>query len=323
MRTLTGVKPTGIPHLGNLLGAIKPCIEDENETLLFIADLHSLTTVKDPNILNDNIRSVASIYLACGFDYENNILFKQSDIPQVTELYYLLNTFASLPKIQRMHSYKVYEEEGRLNEMNLGTLSYPILMASDILLYDTDYVPVGKDQKQHIDITRFLARKFNSHYKEEILKLPTPIVDDNLGSVPGIDGRKMSKSYGNTICPFGTDKSIRKSVMKIVSDSKQLGEPLDYTNCTIFKLISLLSDNDDFIDGLKVDYVNGHTSYGEMKNLLFEMILLKYSEERIMYNEYYNDTEELRRILKIGSEKASVIAEEKVNLIKNKMGFIL
>ena len=319
-RILTGIQSSGIPHLGNILGAIMPAIEmsksNENESLFFIADLHSLTTIKNAEKLKHNTYATAAAWLAFGFDTKKNIFYRQSDISEVTELMWILNCFTPYPMLANAHSFK--DKSENLSDVNSGLFTYPVLMAADILLYDANTVPVGKDQLQHLEMTRDIAGGFN-HLMGETLILPESQVTENVMIVPGVDGRKMSKSYDNTINIFSDEKSLKKQIMKIVTDSLGLEEPKDPDACNIFNIYKLIA-SDDEIENMKKNYLHGGFGYGHAKNALLELILKKFSAERKIYSELMRNTEEIELKLKEGSEKAKKIASSVLQRVKNKLG---
>src|SRR5213593_757061 len=268
MRILSGIQPSGVLHIGNYFGMMRPAIalQAEGEALYFIADYHALTTVRDPHALRENSRRVALDFLACGLDPERATLFRHSDVPQVTELAWILSTLAPMGLLERATSYK--DKLARGMSANVGLFSYPILMAADILIYDSDVVPVGKDQKQHIEITRDLAVKMNETFGQ-IFKLPEPRIQPATETVPGIDGQKMSKSYGNNIDIVGDEKEMRKRVMSIVTDSAAMDAPKDTEQATIVKLYSLVASKDEIAD-MRVGVGVGGTGYGDFKKQLFD-----------------------------------------------------
>ena len=319
-RILTGIQSSGIPHLGNILGAILPAIEmsksNKNESLFFIADLHSLTTIKNADKIKHNTYATAAAWLAFGFDTKKNIFYRQSDISEVTELMWILNCFTPYPMLANAHSFK--DKSENLSDVNSGLFTYPVLMAADILLYDANIVPVGKDQLQHLEMTRDIAGTFN-HLMGETLILPESQVTENVMIVPGVDGRKMSKSYDNTINIFADEKSLKKQIMKIVTDSLALNEPKEPDTCNIFNIYKLIA-SDDEIENMKKNYLNGGFGYGHAKNALLELILKKFSAERKIYSELIKNTEEIELKLKEGSEKAKKIASSVLQRVKNKLG---
>lgn len=319
-RILTGLQSTGVPHLGNILGAILPGIEmanqSNNEALFFIANLHTYTAVKDPEVVKQNTYATAASWLAMGFDAEKHIFYRQSDIPEVCELAWYLNCFTPYPMLANAHSFK--DKSNRLSDVNAGLFTYPVLMASDILLYDAELVPVGKDQKQHLEITRDIATAFNSKYGDTLV-LPDPVMREDVMIVPGTDGQKMSKSYGNDIVIFLPDKQLRKKVMSIVTDSTPLEEPKNPDTCNVFALYRLLGSKEQ-VEEMKQNYLNGNYGYGHAKQALYELILEKFQENRKAYNYWMENTQELESILKAGAEKAKKIALPVLKRVRNKMG---
>lgn len=320
-RILTGIQSSGKPHLGNILGAIQPAIalskKSENDSFFFIADLHSLTTIKDPKIRVDNTNAVAAAWLAFGFDTEQNTFYRQSRVPEVCELNWYMNCFTPYPMLANAHSFK--DKANRLSDVNSGLFTYPVLMACDILIYDANIVPVGKDQKQHLEMTRDMASAFNHQYGE-IFVLPEAKIDEEVMTVPGLDGQKMSKSYNNIIDIFQPDKALRKNIMKIVSDSTPLEEPKNPETDNTFALYSLLADDEE-IKVMKNNYLEGGYGYGHAKQALFELITDKFKEERAIYNYYMENPLELERKLREGEEKASVVAREVLERVKQALGF--
>jgi tryptophanyl-tRNA synthetase len=322
-RILTGIQSTGKPHLGNLLGAIVPAIKlsanENNESLFFIADLHTLTNIKDPVTRRENTYAVAAAWLAFGFDTEKNIFYRQSDIPQVCELAWYLNCFTPYPMLANAHSFK--DKSSRLADVNAGLFTYPVLMAADILLYDAEVVPVGKDQLQHLEITRDIASSFNNTYGETFV-LPQPKTDEQVMIVPGVDGKKMSKSYGNYIDIFVPDKELLKKIKTIVTDSKGLEEPKDPDSCNVFKLFKLIA-TEDHIKQVREKYLAGGYGYGHAKQELFETIVSTYTKEREEFNRFMNDKGEIENRLKKGAEKASAIAGSVLERVRKKLGYSL
>lgn len=308
-RVLTGIQSSGKPHLGNLLGAIEPAIamshDSNNESLYFIADLHALTTIKDPVILKSNVEAVAAAWIACGFDIDRHILYKQSDIPEVTEMTWYMGCYTPYPMLANAHSFK--DKKDRLSDVNAGLFYYPVLMACDILMYDADIVPVGKDQKQHLEITRDIASAFNQRCGAEVLRLPTAAIRENVMTVPGTDGQKMSKSYNNTIDVFAPEKELYKSIKSIISDSTPLEEPKNPETDITYKLFSLIAEPED-VETLRSKYLAGGYGYGHAKKDLFEVIMTKYSEPRRIFSHYMENSNELAQKLMVGAEKARTIA---------------
>lgn len=320
-RILTGIQSTGTPHLGNLLGAILPAIElakdPKNDSFLFIANLHSLTQIKDSGIMSENTYSTAAVWLACGLDPEKTTFYRQSDVAEVTQLMWHLLCFFPFQRLTLAHSFK--DKSDVLSDINAGLFTYPILMAADILLYDAELVPVGKDQLQHLEIARDVAVKFNLKMGETFV-LPDARIDDATKIVPGTDGEKMSKSRNNVINVFLPEKELKKQVMSIVTDSKGLEEPKDPDTCHIFRLYELLA-SDSEIETMKANYLGGGFGYGHAKNALLELILNKFSTERQKYNELMADKSQIDKALEIGASKARLIARETLNRVRNKIGY--
>ena len=320
-RILTGIQSSGRPHLGNLLGAILPAIElsqnPKNDSLFFIADLHSLTSIKDSATRQENTRAVAAAWMACGFDTDKNIFYRQSKIPQVCELTWYLDCLTPFPMLANAHSFK--DKADRLSDVNAGLFNYPVLMASDILMYDANFVPVGKDQQQHLEMTRDMALSFNHQFGETFV-VPDAKIDKNVMTVPGTDGQKMSKSYGNTIDIFQPDKKLRKTIMSIVTDSTPLEDPKDPDSCNVFALYKLLADKNQ-IEAMRQNYLGGNYGYGHAKQALFELIIDKFSKERALFNEYMENEEMLEAKLQAGEEKARKIGLEVLNRVKSKLGY--
>jgi len=319
-RILTGIQSSGVPHLGNVLGAVIPAIEmsksTENESLFFIADLHSLTTIKNAESIKHNTYATAAAWLAFGFNTEKNIFYRQSDISEVTELMWILNCFTPYPMLANAHSFK--DKSDSLSDVNSGLFTYPVLMAADILLYDANIVPVGKDQLQHLEMTRDIAGSFN-HLMGETLVLPESKVSENVMIVPGTDGKKMSKSYDNTIDVFAEEKSLKKQIMKIITDSLGLENPKDPESCNVFQLYKLLA-NDSQIEKIATRYKQGGFGYGHAKNALLELILEKFSTERKVYSELMSNPNQIEKKLKEGAEKAKKIASPVLQRVKEKLG---
>ena len=322
-RVLTGIQSTGIPHLGNLLGAILPAIkmaeDTNNEAFLFIADLHSLTQVKDANTLKENTNATAAAWLACGLDPEKSVFYRQSDIPEVTELTWYLSNFFPYQRLTLAHSFK--DKADRLEDVNTGLFTYPMLMAADILLYDANQVPVGKDQMQHLEITRDVASRFN-HRIGETLIIPEIIVQKDTMLISGTDGTKMSKSKDNIINIFLDDKPLRKQIMSIETDTKSLEEPKDPSTCNIFALYKLLASKEEVME-MKKNYEGGNYGYGHAKQALFETICEKFKLERERFNYYMNHLPELEKQLQIGAEKARQVAQPTLKRVREKLGYIV
>lgn len=320
-RVLTGIQSTGVPHLGNILGAIVPAINlsqnQANESLLFIADLHSLTTVRDAETLRHNTYATAATWLAFGFDTTKNLFYRQSDVTEVCELMWYLNCFTPYPMLANAHSFK--DKANRLSDVNSGLFTYPVLMAADILLYDAEIVPVGKDQQQHLEMTRDIAGSFNHAYGDTLV-LPEAQIDKRVMTIPGTDGQKMSKSYNNFINIFLPEKKLRKQVMGIVTDSTPLEEPKDWKSCNVFKLYELLTSESQ-ISELKTKYEEGNFGYGHAKQALFELILERFAKEREKFNYLMENTDEIEAELQKGAEKARVIAQSVLQRVRKKVGY--
>ena len=320
-RILTGIQSTGTPHLGNLLGAIIPAIElsknVKNESLFFIADLHSFTILRDPKDLKENTYATAAAWLAFGFDTDKNLFYRQSDVTEVCELSWYLNCFTPFPMLANAHSFK--DKADRLSCVNSGLFTYPVLMAADILLYDANIVPVGKDQAQHLEITRDIAGAFNHKYPNSFV-LPETKVDERVMIVPGTDGQKMSKSYSNFIDIFLPDKKLRKQIMDIQTDSTSLEDPKDCTICNVFNLYKLLSSKEQATE-LKLKYEAGNFGYGHAKQELFELICNKFSDEREKFNHLMGNKDIIEKELQKGAEKARVIASEVLNRVRKNIGY--
>ena len=320
-RILTGIQSSGRPHLGNLLGAILPAIElsntPGNESLFFIADLHTLTSLKDGAALKANTHEAAAAWLAFGFDKDKHIFYKQSDIPQVCELTWILNCFTPYPMLANAHTFK--DKMNKLSDVNAGLFVYPVLMAADILMYNADIVPVGKDQIQHLEIARDIASSFNKQYGETFV-LPKEKVDEHLMIIPGIDGQKMSKSYNNYIDIFVSEKELLKVVKTIVTDSTGLDEPKNPDTCNVYKIYSLVADKDQVAD-IRAKYQAGGFGYGHAKQALFEVLWTKYAKERELFNYYMNNTHEIDAKLKAGADKAWAIGSKVFADVKEKVGY--
>ncbi|MFC5271631.1 tryptophan--tRNA ligase [Adhaeribacter terreus] len=321
-RILTGIQSTGRPHLGNLLGAILPAItlseNSANESLYFIADLHALTTIRDAEVMRANTYAVAAAWLACGFDTEKHIFYRQSDVPQVSELTWYLSCFTPFPMLANAHSFK--DKSNRLADVNAGLFTYPVLMAADIIMYDAEFVPVGKDQIQHLEIARDIASAFNNRYGETFV-LPQAKVEEAIMTIPGTTGEKMSKSYGNTIDVFVPEKELLKTVRSIVSDSKTLEEPKDPETDTTFKLFALLATPEE-TETMRQNYLNGNYGYGHAKNALYEVILRRFAKERELFNYYMINLPELDAKLKVGAEKAYEIGSKTLARVREKVGYL-
>ncbi|MES2836025.1 MAG: tryptophan--tRNA ligase [Bacteroidota bacterium] len=320
-RILTGIQSSGIPHLGNILGAIQPAIElgnvAGNECFYFIADLHSLTTVKDAEVRKNNIYSVAAAWLAFGFDVNKNVLYRQSKVTEVCELTWYLNCFTPFPMLANAHSFK--DKSEKLSDVNAGLFTYPVLMAADIILYDAEFVPVGKDQVQHIEMARDIATKFNHQYGETFV-LPESKIDERVMIVPGTDGQKMSKSYNNFINIFLADNELKKQIKEIITDSTPLEEPKNPETCNVYKIYKLIATPEQAKE-IAAKYLAGGFGYGHAKQALFELITEKYKTQREKYNYYMSHIDELEKELTIGEKKAKKIAKKKLKIVREKLGF--
>ena len=320
-RILTGIQSTGTPHLGNLLGAIIPAIKmansSENESYLFIADMHSVTQIKDPKQLKYNTYSTAACWLAFGLNYDKTVFYRQSDVPQVTELAWYLNCYFPYQRLTLAHSFK--DKSNSLEDINAGLFTYPMLMAADILLYDANIVPVGKDQLQHLEITRSVANKFN-HQNGNTFIVPESRVDQETMLVPGTDGNKMSKSKKNIIDIFLEEKLLKKQISNIKTDSLPLEASKDWKNCNLFKMYRLLADEEK-TEIMKNNYTKGGYGYGHAKTDLLNLILTKYSSEREKYTFYMSNLDRIDSVLKAGALKASKTADEVLNRVRIKVGF--
>jgi len=320
-RILTGIQSTGTPHLGNILGAIIPAInmskKNNHESYLFIADLHSITQIKKPEILKQNTYSTAAAWLAFGLDYTKSVFYRQSDIPQVTELAWYLSCYFPYSRLTLAHSFK--DKQDRLKDVNSGLFNYPMLMAADILLYDANLVPVGKDQLQHLEMTRNVANRFHNFNGETFIIPKAELNSENM-SIPGIDGQKMSKSKNNIIDIFLDEKKLKKQIQSIKTDSTSIEDPKDWKNCNLFNLYKLIASNDQ-IKNLKAHYEKGGYGYGHAKQEFFELILEKYSKEREEFNHYLNNLDVLDKILKEGANKASETAGMVLGRVRKKLGY--
>ncbi len=320
-RILTGIQSTGTPHLGNILGAILPAIrlaqDPVNESFLFIADMHSLTQIKDGATLRNNTYATAATWLAFGLDPEKTVFYRQSDVPEVSELTWYLLCQYPYQRLTLAHSFK--DKADRLDDVNGGLFTYPILMAADILLYDAEIVPVGKDQKQHIEMARDVANRFNLTYGDTFV-LPEEQIQPDTMLIPGTDGEKMSKSRNNFIDIFLPEKQLRKQIMSIVSDSTPLEEPKNTETCHTFALYKLLASPAQ-TDEMKANYLGGNYGYGHAKQALFELILEKFSHERTRFNHLMANTAEIDAALSIGAQKARSVAQEVLKRTRTKVGY--
>lgn len=320
-RVLTGIQATGTPHLGNLLGAILPAIElskdDKHESFLFIANLHSLTLIKNAEQLKQNTYEIAAAWLACGLDPEKVYFYRQSDIPEVCELNWYLNCFFPYQRLTLAHSFK--DKADRLQDVNVGLFTYPMLMAADILLYDAEIVPVGKDQLQHLEMARDVGSRFNHQMESEVFVLPKAELQENTKYVPGTDGSKMSKSKGNIINIFLPEKQLKKQVMSIETDSTPLEEPKNPDTCKVFAIYQLIADVAQ-TEELRAKYLGGNYGYGHAKKELLNLILERFSKERETFNYYMDHLDELEEILQKGAEKTKPITVKTLNRVRESLG---
>jgi len=320
-RILTGVQSTGTPHLGNLLGAIIPAIkmsnDVDNESFLFIADMHSLTQIKNAETLKHNTYSTAAAWLACGLNIDNTVFYRQSDVPQVTELAWYLSCFFPYQRLTLAHSFK--DKADRLEDINSGLFTYPMLMAADILLYDANIIPVGKDQLQHIEMTRDVASRFHAKIGKTFV-IPEAEIQHQTMYVPGTNGGKMSKSQNNIINLFLPDKQLRKQIMSIATDSTPLEDPKDWKTCNCFAIFTLVADEQQIAD-MKNNYERGGYGYGHAKQALFDLLKDKFSTERTRYNHYMNNLSEIDEALTIGAEKAKVVADTVLKRVRTRVGY--
>lgn len=320
-RILTGIQSTGVPHLGNILGAIKPAIQmaedPNNDSFLFIADLHSLTQIKNEAEMRENTYSVAATWLACGLDTNKSTFYRQSDRPETAELTWYLSCFFQYQRLTLAHSFK--DKSDRLEDVNAGLFTYPMLMAADILLYDANFVPVGKDQEQHLEITRKVANKMNSEMGEMFIVPEVKFREDTM-LVPGTDGTKMSKSKGNYINIFLPEKQLKKQINSIVTDSLDLDEPKDPDTCNAYSIYSLLA-NEEQVKEMRNNYMAGGWGYGHTKKAILELILENFKEERAKYNYFMENKVELDNVLAEGAEKAKVVADEVIARVRKKLGY--
>jgi tryptophanyl-tRNA synthetase len=321
-RILTGVQSTGTPHLGNLLGAIIPAIEmakdPANESFLFIADLHSMTQIKDKDVMRENTYSTAAAWIACGLDTSKTVFYRQSDVTEVTELFWHLLCFFPFQRLTLAHGFK--DKSDRLGDVNAGLFTYPILMAADILLYDAEIVPVGKDQLQHIEMARDVASRFNNKMGETLL-LPQEKIQADVQLIPGTDGEKMSKSRNNVLTIFLPEKELKKQIMGIISDSKGLEESKDPDTCAIFALYKLLASQSQQ-DQMRNNYQRGGYGYGHAKLELLNLILVKFAKERTIYEDLMLHPEKIDALLADGAKKARVIAQQVLKRVRSKIGYL-
>ena len=319
-RILTGIQSTGTPHLGNILGAIIPAIQESkasNDSYLFIADLHSMTQIKDGELLKENTYATAAAWLAFGLDHNKTVFYKQSDVAITTELAWILSTYFPYQRLTLAHSFK--DKSNDLKDVNVGLFTYPMLMAADILLYDANYVPVGKDQLQHLEITRDVAIKFNNKHGETFV-IPEAKVNESTKYVTGTNGEKMSKSKGNIIDIFLPEKQLKKQIMSIQTDSTPLEEPKEFQNCNVFKIFKLIADENQ-TNEMKNKYQSGGYGYGHAKTDLLNLILEKYKDNRSKFDYLMSNKKEIDLILSEGSKKAEITAKQVLKRVKTKLGF--
>ena len=320
-RILTGIQSTGVPHLGNILGAIAPAIkmaqDPKNESFLFIADMHSLTQIKNGGELRNNTYATAATWLAFGLDIEKTVFYRQSDVPQVTELAWYLSCFFPYQRLTLAHSFK--DKADRLEDVNAGLFNYPMLMAADILLYDANIVPVGKDQLQHIEMTRDVASRFHAQMGETFV-VPEGKVHEETMYIPGTDGQKMSKSKGNLINIFQPDKKLRKQIMGIKTDSTPMEDPKDPDTDNVFALYKILA-NPEQIAKMRSNYEGGNYGYGHAKQALYEVVLEKFNPARERFDYYMSHLDEIDNALEIGAEKAKKVANDVLNRVRSKVGY--
>ena len=320
-RILTGIQSTGTPHLGNILGAIVPAIkmsnDSENESFLFIADMHSLTQIKEKETLKQNTYATAAAWLAFGLDPKKTIFYRQSDVPEATELAWILSCHFPYQRLTLAHSFK--DKSDRLRDVNAGIFTYPMLMAADILLYDADEVPVGKDQQQHLEMTRDVASRFNNTYGQTFV-LPYGKVNKDTQLVQGTNGEKMSKSKGNIIDIFLPEKALKKQVMAIQTDSTAIEDPKDYKACNVYNIFKLIADKKS-VKELKDNYLKGGFGYGHAKKELLNYILTNFSNERQIFEHYMSNKNELEKVLNLGAKKANLVAQGVLNRVREKLGF--
>jgi tryptophanyl-tRNA synthetase len=320
-RILTGIQSTGTPHLGNILGAIIPAIQmsqiKNSESYLFIADLHSITQIKDHKILSHNTYATAAAWLAFGLDHKKTVFYRQSDIPQVTELAWYLSCYFPYQRLTLAHSFK--DKKDRLQDVNSGLFNYPMLMAADILLYDANIVPVGKDQLQHLEITRNVANRFHNINGETFIVPQADFNNENM-SIPGTDGQKMSKSKNNIIDVFLDEKKLKKQIQTIKTDSTPIDAPKDWKTCNLFNIYKLIASKPKTAD-IKSKYEKGGYGYGQAKEDLFALILEKFSKERLEFNHYLNNLDAIDKILEVGATKAKETADTVLNRVRKKLGY--
>lgn len=326
-RILSGIKPTGAPHLGNYFGMMKPCIalQEQGEAFYFIADYHALTTVRDPQAMRDYTRGVALDFLACGLDPARAVIFRQSDVPEHTELAWILSCFTPMPMLENCHAFKDHLSKNKTPVH--GLFAYPVLMAADILLYDSNVVPVGRDQKQHVEVTRDIAGAINRTYPKAphapgtdgLFVIPEPSVIPQVATVIGLDGRKMSKSYDNTVAIFDDEKPMRKKVMGIVTDSTPVADPKDPSNSTIVALYRLFASEAD-VAGMEADFRAGGTGYGDFKKRLFESLWEYFRPMREKRSALAADAGFVDKVLADGAERARAVASATMDRVRKAVG---
>lgn len=320
-RILTGIQSTGVPHLGNILGAIIPAIkmaqDPKNESFLFIADMHSLTQIKNGDELRNNTYATAATWLAFGLDIEKTVFYRQSDVAQVTELAWYLSCFFPYQRLTLAHSFK--DKADRLTDVNAGLFNYPMLMAADILMYDANIVPVGKDQLQHIEMTRDVASRFHAQFGDTFV-MPEGKIHEDTMYVPGTDGQKMSKSKGNLINIFQRDKALRKQIMGIKTDSTPMEDPKDPDTDNVFALYKILASKEQIVQ-MRANYEGGNYGYGHAKQALYEVILEKFGPAREKFDYYMNHLDEIDQALEIGAGKAKKVADIVLNRVRGKVGY--
>lgn len=319
LRALTGIKPSGTPHLGNYLGALRPALQlqQTHDTFYFIADYHALTTVREPAQLKEHTYDLVAIFAALGMNFAEHTFFRQSDVPEVTEFCWILSCITAKGLLERAHAFK--DAQAKQQEVNLGLFCYPVLQAADILLYDANFVPVGKDQKQHLEMTRDIALRFNHLYGEEVLVIPEPLIGEEVATIPGLDGQKMSKSYNNVIPLFAPAKAVRKAIMRIQTDSLGVEDVKDPDQCNIFQLYRHFATSTEQA-ALAARYRAGHMGYGEAKQLLFESVERELGAAREAYFELRAQPRELEGILEAGRDKARRVALDVRERVRTSVG---
>ena len=319
LRALTGIKPSGTPHLGNYLGALRPALQlqQTHDTFYFIADYHALTTVREPAQLKEHTYDLVAVFAALGMDFDQHTFFRQSDIPEVTEFSWILSCITAKGLLERAHAFK--DAQSKQQEVNLGLFCYPVLQAADILLYDSNFVPVGKDQKQHLEMTRDIALRFNHLYGEDVLVVPEPLIGEEVATIPGLDGQKMSKSYNNVIPLFAPAKQVRKSIMRIQTDSLGVEDSKDPDQCNIFQLYRHFTTVEEQA-ALAGRYRAGGMGYGEAKQQLFEAVEQELGEAREAYFQLREQPKTLEGILEKGRDKARRVALEVRKRVRSSVG---